>query len=185
MLSKEVGMKSKTYNMVSGEEIYKLYVDAQDKEAVIAKFIEENQNKGVSERIDFFSLLLSEAIDQQDFTLVKEILEKKVDKDSYPALLTNSDMMHMGPLANVLLLDDGKEIKAYFKEALNHGHRFHKIEVDPEALKNLYECIGFQGEDCFDCLETLLKPIIVDYEVEAVGKAFDTGTLALDSIAAC
>lgn len=169
-------MKVKTYNTMPSEEMYTKYKEADDKKAIVYQFVEQEKEHGVLSDEDFFSLLLSEAIQQNDLELVQDIL-RNVEKDSYPELLTSVDKSQMGPLTYTLLLDDRGEIKAYIKEALNHGYRFHKVEVPKGALQKIVDVVGYQGESYQECIDAFIKPIVIEEEVQALGHAIDDGVL--------
>jgi len=180
-------MKTKNYNTLLDEDVYQQYRNAhtqdnhEEEEEVILRYIQEEQTNNVASREDFFSLLLSEAIQQNDIELVRDILETKVNKDEYPMVLASIDEINMSPLAYVLLLDKEEgTIKAYLKEALNHGYRFHKVELTRDALLKMLNIVGHQGEDYQECIDDFIKPIVIEEEVVALGEAMETGILTYE-----
>lgn len=162
-------MKNKTYKCTSTEDMYNRYKESTDKESIVATFLKQLKGQGVEQNEDVYSLLLSEAIQQQDAVLVDQIL-KINEADSYPLLLTNVDSMQMGPLAYALLLDDTGNIKSIIKESISHGQRFQKVELTEKALLKMYEIVGYQGESYQDCIDNFIKPIVIEEEVGMLGE---------------
>lgn len=166
----EVIMKNKTYNCTSTKDMYEGYKIAKDKESFVDTFLKESKEYGVTQKEDFFSLLLSEAIQQEDVELVKQILDMN-DTGSYPSLLTNVDKIQMGPLTYALLLDEKGEIKNIIRESINHGQRFQKIILTKDAFLKMYEIVGYQGESYQECIDHLIKPIVIEEEVHVLGES--------------
>jgi len=148
---------------------YKDTVSAAGKKQVIKTFLDKKL--GVSLEEDVYSLLLSEAIQQENVELVQEILNlnSKNAYNSYPKLLTNVDQIQMSPLTYALLLDESGQIKNIIKEHI-HGKCFQKVVLSKDALIKMYEIIGYYGESYQECIDDYIKPIVDEREVSVLGE---------------
>lgn len=162
-------MKVKTYNTIATKEMYEKYTTAFSKEEFIIDFLEKEKGNGVTTKEDFFSLLLSKAIQQKDIKLVEDILGQN-SKDSYPSILTNVDQKQMSPISYALLLDEDGSIQNLIKDSINHGHYFQKVILTKESFLKMYDIISYQGESYQDCINDLIKPIVIEEEVKMLGE---------------
>lgn len=161
-------MKIKTYQTIFTKEMYDRYKNAQDKEKYINELIACEKDKGINGREDFFNLLFSKAVKYNDLGLIKEILNSN-DKNTYPSLLANVDIRQMSPMSYTLLLDDEGKIKEILKDYLNQNYYFQKIALNKEAFLKIQDTIGYQGESYQECINELIKPIIIEEQVKALG----------------
>lgn len=165
-------MKEKKYNTILTKEMYeefKKIFDRLEQQKFIESFLINEQKNGVSTKEDFFSLLLSKAIQQKDKDLVKNILLEN-SKDNYPNILTNVDKKQMSPLAYALLLDEDGEIQQVIKDSINHGYYFQKVILTKESFLKMYDIIGYQGESYQDYINNFIKPIVIEEEVKMMAE---------------
>nr|XP_012562128.1 uncharacterized protein LOC105847245 [Hydra vulgaris] len=175
-------MKNKTYNTSFSKELYDDYKVTDNKEEFIKEYLEKEKENGVTTKLDFYCLLLCQAIEEQDKNMVKNILQLH-RAENYPQLLTNVNKHHMSPLVFALLFNDTNDIKDIIRDLLNQllneGYYFQKVILTREAFLVMYEVIGFQGEAYLECVDDFLKPLVVDEEVSIIREYDEDLTLPM------
>lgn len=163
---------NKTYDAISTEEMYQGYCSAQDKKGYISSFITKQSQNGINSREDFFSLLISEAIQQGDTALVREVLND-IEKESYlsiPSILTSVNKIQLSPLSYSLLFDDDGKIKNILKVFLSNKDFPQKATLTKESFSSLKDTIGYQGESYEECINDLIRPICINDQVNILGE---------------